>query len=173
MNNEDRNLNSTALHGGTPLKSYIKTILGKVYVTVWDSFENTPVGTILEGDPRQGDESCIVDIWSEEEDFFFRKKNNLHLQTGDVIVYARSNKEPDRTIEQYSDEELKVIINSKFFTLQNALNNTNSTAVLFRLKNLAQELEKSDKLIKVIEARIAEVQAEEFKPLPKTINTEL
>jgi hypothetical protein len=173
MDNQDRNFAITALHGGVPLKSYIKTITGKVYVTVWDSFQNMAVGTILEGDPRKADESCIVDIWSEEEDYFFKSKNKSHLQTGDVIIYKRSTEEPERTVEQYSDDELKVIINSKFFTLQNVLNNTSSTAVLNRIKNLAQEMEKSDKLIKAIEARISEVQAEEFKPLPKSVTTEL
>jgi hypothetical protein len=173
MENQDRNLASGALHGGLPLKSYIKTILGKVYITVWDSFENVPVGMLLEGDPRRGDETSIIDIWSEEEDFFFKNKNKVHLTQGNVIVYQRKNEVKERTVEEYSDEELKTIINSKFFTLQNVLNNTESVAVLFRIKNLAQEMEKSDKLVKAIEARISEVQAEEFKPLPKSINMEL
>lgn len=172
METQDRNLASTAIHGGKPLKSYTKTTLGKVFVTVWDSFENQAVGLILSGDPRKADESCIVDIWSEEEDYYFRSKNKRHLQTGDMIVYTRKEEEAERTVEEYNDDELKAIINSKFFTLQNVLNNTESVAVLFRLKNLAQELEKSDKLIKAIEARISEVQAQEFKPIKPAI-TEL
>lgn len=172
MENSDRNMANSAIHGGKPLTSYVKTILGKVYVTVWDSFENQPVGMILEGDPRKGDESCIVDIWSKEEDFYFKSKNKRHLQTGDVISYERKQEERERTVEEYSDEELSAIVNSKFFTLQNVLNNTESIAVLFRIKGLAQEMEKSDKLIKAIEARISEVQANEFKPI-KTVTTEL
>jgi len=173
MTGNDINLVNSVKHGTTPYKSYIKTILGKVYVTIWDGFENKPVGMLLEGDPRQGDESCIVDVWSVDEDFFFRTKNKLHLTTGDVIVYARKVEERERTVEEYSDEELKEILGSKFFTLQNVLNNTNSVAVLFRIKNLAQEMEKSDKIIKVIEARISEVQAEEFKPLPQSTTMEI
>lgn len=173
MENKDRNFANSAIHGGTPHKSYIKTILGKVFVTIWDSFESKPVGMLLEGDPRKGDENSIIDIWSAEEDFFFRSKNKLHLQTGDIITYVRKTEEKERTIEEYADEELIAIINSKFFTLQNVLNNTSSIAVLFRIKSLASELEKSDKLIKAIEARISEVQAEEFKPLPKVLSTEL
>ncbi len=173
MESQDRNLISSALRGGTPLKSYIKTILGKVYVTVWDSFENKPVGMLLEGDPRRAEESCIIDIWTPEEDYFFKNKNKTHLQTGDVIVYSRKQEEKERTVEEYSDDELKEVISSKFFTFQNVLNNTESIAVLFRIKNLAQEMEKSDKLIKVIDARISEVQAEEFKPLPKSITVEI
>lgn len=173
MDNQDRNLASGAMHGGSPLKSYIKTILGKVYITVWDSFENTAIGMLLEGDPRKADESSIIDIWSEEEDFFFRNKNRIHLSQGNIIAYQRKNEVKERTVEEYSDEELKTIINSKFFTLQNVLNTTESVAVLFRIKNLAQDMEKSDKLVKAIEARISEVQASEFKPLPNTTTMEL
>jgi hypothetical protein len=49
-----------------------------------------------------------------------------------------------------TDEELTQIINSKFFTFNNVLNNTDTVAVLFRILNLARDLEKSDKIIKVI-----------------------
>jgi len=169
MEIQDRNLVSST----KPIKSYIKTILGKVYVTVWDSFENKPTGLLLEGDPRKAEEGCIIDIMNAEEDNFFRKRNANHLREGAVISYARTEAEKERTVEEYSDEELTEIINSKFFTLQNVLNNTDSIPVLFRIKNLAQEQEKSSKLIKVIEARIAEVQAEEFKPLPKSVTVEI
>ena len=173
MNNEDRNLASGAMHSGVPYTSYIKTILGKMFVSVWDSFENRAEGIILQGDPRKKEETSIVDTWSQEEDYYFRNKNKRLMETGQIIAYVRKDEEKERTVEEYSDEELTTIINSKFFTLQNVLNNTNSTAVLFRIKNLAQELEKSDKLMKAIEARISEVQAEEFKPLPKVMTVEL
>jgi hypothetical protein len=165
MDSQDRNLTNSAIHGGKPLKSYIKTTLGKVYVTVWDSFEGGAVGVILEGDPRKEIEGCIVDIWSEEEDFYFKNKNRRHLQTGDVITYNRKYETVEKTIEESSDEELIDILNSKFFTIQSALNSTSSVALLFRMKNLASDIEKSDKIMKTIEARISEVQAEEFKPI--------
>lgn len=167
MENQDRNIASWAIHGGTVLRSYIKTTLGKVYVTVWDSFENKAVGVILEGDPRKQDEGCIVDIWNEEEDYYFKNKNKRHMQTGEMIPFARKQEEREKTIEEFSDAELTEVINSKFFALQNALNSTESVAVLFRIKSLAQELEKSDKLMKAIEARLSEVQANEYKSIPK------
>ena len=172
MESQDRNIVG-AMHGATPTASYIKTILGKVYVAVWDSFENQPIGTILEGDPRKKDESCIVDVWSPDEDFYFRSKNKRNLETGHIISYVRKEEVKERSIEEYSDEELTTIINSKFFTLQSILNSTSTVAVLFRIKNLAHELDKSEKLIRAIEARISELQAEEFKPLPKVTNVEL
>jgi len=167
MDNQDRNIVSGAINGGAPLRSYIKTILGKVFITLWDSFEKQPVGVLLEGDPRKKAETSIVDIWSEEEDFFFHKKNTRHFETGDIIAYVRASDEKERTIEEFSDDELTSIINSKFFALQSTLNSTKSIAVLFRIKTLAQELEKSERLMKAIDSRISEVQAEEFKPSVK------
>lgn len=163
MDAQDKNLTNSALRGGKPYKTYIKTILGKVYITIWDSFENMPVGLLLEGDPRNQDETCMIDVWSEDEDFYFKSKNKRHLQTGDIRVYVRKTEEKDRTIEEFSDDELCELINSKFFTFQNVLNGTNSVAVLFRIKTLAQDLEKSDKIMKAIEARLSEVQTSEFK----------
>lgn len=165
-NQEDRNIINSAMYGGSPLKSYIKTILGKVYVTVWDSFTGGPEGVILFGDPRKGDDTCVVDIWTEEEDYYFRTKNKRHLQTGDVILYTRKTEVKERTVEEFTDEELTEILNKKYFALQNVLNSTTSVAVLFRIRSLAEKLEKSDKIMSAIDGRISEVQAEEYKPVP-------
>jgi len=172
METQDRNIVG-AMHGATPVASYTKTILGKVYVTVWDSFENQPVGLILEGNPRKNDESCIVDTWSPEEDFYFRSKNKRFLETGTIIPKTRKAEVREKTIEEFTDEELQTLINSKFFSLQSALNSTNSIAVIYRIKNLAQDMEKSEKLMKAIDARLSEVQANEFKPLPNSTTVEL
>ena len=176
MNNAERNLVSSALHSGKPLKSYIKKILAKVYVTVWNSFENVPEGILLYGDPKKQEDTAIVDIWSPEEDYYFKLKNKNHLQTGTIIEFVRKDEEPVKTVEAYSDEELEALLNEKFkkfFSLQNLLNETNSVALLFRIKNMAQDQERSDKIIKAIEARIAEVQQSEYKTMPQTIETEL
>jgi len=173
MDIQDRNLVGSTLYSGKPLKSYIKTILGKVYITVWNSFEGIAEGHLLSGDPRHADEGCIVDIWTEEEDYYFRNKNKRHLQTGTIISYSRKESVAARTLEEFSDEELRLEINKKFLAFQNILNSTSSIAVLFRIKNLAGEMEKSEKIVKAIEARIAEVQAEEFKPMPESVVSEL
>jgi hypothetical protein len=172
MDTQDKNIVG-GMHGGKPIGSYIKTTLGKVYVSAWDSFENQPVGIMLEGDPRKKEESSIIDMWSQEENFYFRNKNKVLLQSGDIISYERTDVVKERAIEEFSDDELIAIINSKFFAFQKVLNTTTSVNVLFRIKNLAQDLEKSEKLMKTIDARISEVQAEEYKPLPAVTNVEL
>lgn len=172
METKDLALLQTA-SAGKPMKSYIKTILGKVYVTVWNSFENKAEGVILYGDPRRFDDECIVDIFSPEEDYFFKNKNKTHLQTGNVIEFERKEEAPVKTPETFSDAELTEIINKPFFSIQKLVNDTESTALLFRIKHLAETLEKSEKVMKLIEGRISEVQSKEFSSGPNKVETEL
>ena len=172
MQVEDRNLVGTALHGGAPIKSYKKTTLGKVGVTVWNSFENRAEGLILEGNPDNNDDGCIIDVWTPDEDYYFKSKNKRHLQTGDVIEFKRSSEEPVKEVQQYNDDELLELLEDKFkkfFALQTLLNSTNSIPLLFRIKKVAQDKEKSDKVIKAIEGRISELQALEFTNVPSVV----
>lgn len=176
MEHQDRNIVSSALHGGKPLKSYIKTILGKVYVTVWNSFENMPEGLILYGDPRKSEDTCVIDVWNHDEDYYFRTKNKRHLQAGNLISYERKEETSEKSAEEFSDAELEKLLEDKFkkfFSLQSLLNETDSIALLFRIKRIAEEQERSDKVIKAVEARIAELQAGEYKGIPSVVETEL
>lgn len=165
MDAQDRNQLFSAMHGGKPIRSYIKTILGKVFVQIWDTFTNQPSGLLLHGDPRKRDETSIIDIWSEQEDVFFRRMNRTDLETGIVIEFKRDDAvEPVNKLETSSDDELKSLINSPFLKLQHALNATSSVALLFRLRSLSEEMDKSEKIIRAIDARISEIQAKEFEP---------
>jgi hypothetical protein len=165
----------SAMSGGRPLKTYIKTILGRVYVTVLDMLTGTPTpsGVILTGDPRKKEPETMIDVWSEQEDYFFRQKNKRHFDQGILIEYTRVETPHERTIEEFSDEELKTLINKPFLALQNTLNKTNSVATLYRIEGLAKELEKSTKVISAIESRLSEVQQGEFPTLPQTVESEL
>lgn len=157
---------AASVSGGRPYKAYIKTILGKVIVKYWDNFTNTPSEIILQGDPKRHDETCIIKIWNEREDAYFKSTNKYHFKQGNIRPYEipEDAEVVETPIEQASDDELKLVINSKFFSLQNKLNNINSVAVLFRMKSLAEEMEKSEKITKAIEARISEIQTSEFSP---------
>lgn len=160
-----RNEVYSAMEMDRPFASYIKTILGKVAVTVWDITLEKPVDVILKGNPKRKDEECIVKVWSVKEDAFFKRVNQNHFRKGLIIPLIMEDKPaPEKTIEQATDDELKEIINSRFLALQNKLNKVNSIPVLFRMLGIAQDEEKSDKIIKAIEARISEVQALEYKP---------
>lgn len=162
------------MSGGTPFKSYIKSILGKVKVDYWDNFLEGPAELILVGDPKKKEDSTIIDVWTEGEDLYFRRNNRKTLEAGVILPYVRKEKvEPtERPMEQSSDEELKIIINSKFLSLNNKLNKTESVALLFRMLGLAQEMDKSEKITGAIEARISEVQANQYLPKKKKVEPE-
>lgn len=165
----------SSMVGGKPYKTYIKTILGRVYVTALNMLTGTPSpeGVILDGDPRKKDPNTMIDIWSEQEDYFFRKKNKWHLDQGVLIEYSRVETPRERTIEEFTDEELRVLINKPFLALQATLNKTKSVATLFRIQNIASELEKSEKVMRAIESRLSEVQQESNVVLPSVVESEL
>lgn len=142
---------------GTPVATYKKTILGKVFVTVYDPFTRMPVGTLLEGE--KGSETEMIDVWSDAEDLFFKRNNKKALDTGMVIKVTREEKESPKTIEQYSDDELRAVINVTYLAFQKTLSRITSEAVLFRMLDLVTELEKSEKFLTAIKSKLAEVQA--------------
>jgi hypothetical protein len=149
----------SAMQEGSPVRSFIKTILGKVCIEVLDPFSDQASELLLEGDPKKEDSRCIYDVWTTKQEVFFRNRNKSLISLGVLKEYVRSNAPKPRTLEDSTNDELSEIINSKFFTLEAKLNKINSVAVLFRMISLAHELEKSDKIVKAIEARLAEVQS--------------
>jgi hypothetical protein len=153
------------IQSGKPIATYKKTILGKVFVTVYDPYTRVPVGMLLEGD--KGSDTEYVDVWSEAEDLFFKRNNKKALDVGMVIKVTREDKEAPRTIEQYSDEELKKEINVTYVSFLKTLSKVGSEAVLFRMLDLVAELEKSDKFTTAIKSRLSEVQA---KPTNLAVN---
>jgi hypothetical protein len=156
----------STMNGGKPLKTYKKTIMAQAAINVWDSFTDSPTQIIVKGDPNRNPDSCLIDVWTEKEKVFFERTNRTHFQSGVLISFDRPEVEEvvEKPIEQYTDEELSVVINSKFMSLSNTLNKITSTAVLFRMVSLAKKLEKSEKIIKAIEARASELQASEYLP---------
>ncbi len=154
----------SAMQTGTPHKSYQKTILGKAAVTFWDSFNNIPAYLILEGDPKKTEDGTVVDVWNEMEDVFFHKMNRSHFQSGILREVVRSDAPKEERIEDSTDEQLSELLKGKFFSIQNKLNKIESEAVVSRILNLARDEEKSEKLIKAIEARLTEIQQAEYEP---------
>src|SRR3990172_7387826 len=147
------------MNTNTPYKSYKKVVLAKVYVTVLNSFNGQPEGIILHGNPRNNDDSCIVDMWSEMEDVYFRRANKRHLETGDIREFIRKEViDKPKTFNEFSDDELRVLVNSKFLTLQHAVNKMDSVATVYRLLNIAEEEEKSEKIMAFIKGKLSELQ---------------
>jgi hypothetical protein len=151
----------TAMQTGEPLKGYKKTILGRVFCTVLNPFDGKPEGIILFGNPNSNDPSTMVYVWNNAQDVYFRRINKKALETGTIIECKVPEMVKDIIPEPYAaatDEELDVILKSPYMSLLAALNKCKSDVVLNRFLNRARVLEKSEKIIKVIEGRISETQ---------------
>lgn len=166
----------SAMSGGKVYKTYKKTIPAKLYVTVLNMLTGTPTpeGVMLVGDPRKNDNGAMFDVFSEQEDYFFKKMNKSHFDAGRLVEVSREGEKPrERTIEEFSDEELRTLINKPFLALQSTLNKTSSVATLFRIETIARDLEKSEKVMRAIASRLAEVQEKQLPTVPEAIEEEL
>jgi len=144
-----------------PYASYIKTTLGKVYVKVLNPFTGQPDDLILEG---KNTESCIVDVWDVKGDMYFKKANAYHFEKGFLMPHVRKETIPsdEEIYNTLPEEELTRLLKEKFFVLQSAVNKMTSVAPIFRLLEIAKALEKSDKIIKFLEGKLAELQMKEY-----------
>ena len=150
-----------------PLVTYKKTLLARVYIITLNPFSNEPEGIILEGDPEKNDLGSMIDIWNETQLAFFKRMNKKLLEQGLLLAFDKPENMAEMNIEKYadsSDEELEKILKSPYYSIVSALNATTSEAVIGRFLVLARKLEKSEKIIKVIEARLAELQSVSYKP---------
>jgi hypothetical protein len=153
----------SAMQIGNPYKSYIKTILGKVDVMIWNSFKNEPEGRILQGNPRSNDkDGSIIDVWSEMEDMFLKRMNKRHFEQGTIINYKRSTDPEPKSPNDVTDEELTKFLELRFIAFQHKLEEFTSIAPLFRIKELAVEQERSVKYINYIESVISKMQEKEY-----------
>lgn len=152
------------MNSGSPLKSYIKRSLGKLQVKVWDEFTGTASVALLVGDPRKPDDGCIVDVYSEKEDVFFKKANAKHFQTGDLVEHVRKEKEEteEEKLNRMSSDEMRNLLSKPFLAIQNAVAKFTSVVPLFAMLDVAREMGKSEKITKLIESKIAFLQASEY-----------
>jgi len=147
----------SAMQTGEPFATYRKTILGKVFVNIINPFNGIPEGILLAGDPKN-DESAMVDVWSEKEDLFFHRMNKNHFAQGTLLKIQRERTVEEKTIEQYSDKELAEILSLKYYSLLKVVGEIKTVPVLMRIVEIAREQEKSEKIIKMLEARVSELQ---------------
>jgi hypothetical protein len=143
-----------------PLKTYIKTILGKVYVTVLNPFSGKPEPVELYGQPEASNPKAVLQIWSTKEDLFFNKMNREHLEAGNmkVLSVADATKPAPVSPNAISDGEIVEILNKPFLALKNRLNKFTTVAPVYRFLRAAEEMEKSEKILDSIRARMSELQ---------------
>jgi len=152
------------VEGKEPLKSFIKRCTGKLFVYVLNPFTKEKEGLLLAGDHRKPDESCIYDVYSPEEELFFRRSNRRHFETGDLVDYRRVEKEPteEEKLNRMSEEEMIKLLGERYYTFQNTVDRFTSVTPLFVLLDVANKENKSEKITKVIKAKIAELQTQEY-----------
>jgi hypothetical protein len=145
-----------------PYKSYIKTILGKLYLTVLSPFSNEPEGKILEGHPGRRDENCIYDVWSEREDVFLKRMNKRNFELGFIVEHKRSKEVQEVSPNELTDDEVVELLNGRFLVLQRKVEKMTSVAPVFRLITAAKELEKSEKYVNFLKEKLSELQKKEY-----------
>jgi len=149
-----------AMSEGKPLKRYIKTILGKVYVTTLNPFDGKPQPIQLFGEPKTGNSRAIVAIWSTKEDMFFKEMNKAHFKAGNLRLLDKkeTKKEQPKSVNEISDDEIVDILNKPFLALKNKLNKFTTPAPVYRFLMKAEEMEKSEKISSAIQARLSELE---------------
>lgn len=148
-----------------PLFSYKKTILGIVVIRVLNPFSDIVEEVFLEGNPNKNDSGCFFDVWTEKQNAFFRNANKYHLSNGVVILNERpkqKEKSEEEKLNTMTDDEVVSLVNSKFLKLTNTLNKITSIAQVYRIVMKAEELEKSEKILRVMKARMSELQESEY-----------
>lgn len=142
-----------------PYKTYKKTILGQVFVWVINPFNGNVEGQILRGDPKKNEPNCFIKLWSEKEDVYFKQANAEHFNAGRIIPYTKPMEERKATVNEMTDEEMAAVINAKgFLKLQKVLNDMTSVAPVYRMLQIAEDNEKSEKILDAIRKRMGELQ---------------
>lgn len=147
----------SAMQVGEPVATYKKVTLGKVCVTVLNSFSGRSEGLILKGQP--GEETEMVDVWSDKEDTFFQRMNAELMKRGVVIKVSRQKDSGPKPIEQYTDDELRDVINLQILQFRKLLSEIKSPTVVSRMLAIARAEEKSEKFINGLLAKLSELQS--------------
>lgn len=148
----------SAMKGGEPYKKYIKTILGMVFVTVLNPFSGKPEGVNLRGEPDGANPLTYVEIWSPKEDIFFQRMNKGHFTAGNLRLLSEAVPEAPRSPNDITNDEIDELLGKKFLALKNKLNQFTAVGPVYRLLRRAEELDKSEKIVASIKARLAELE---------------
>jgi hypothetical protein len=155
----------SAMSAEKPYKTYKKTILGKAAVKIFNPLTQKPEELLLQGNPSKNEKGCFVDVWSEQENVFLKRMNERHMREGILIPFDRDKTPVEEEVNKYNvltDDELYGLLNSPFFKLRNALNKMTSQAPVLRLITMAEQEEKSEKILKEIRGRLSELQELEY-----------
>ncbi len=155
-----------AMQDGKPLKRYRKTILGKVCVVVLNPFSGKPEEIILEGNPNKASDldTLTVDIWDIQQDQFFIRFNKNHFNSGTIEEFGVEVVLEQPSPNVISDDEIREALNKPFLALKALLNKFTEVVPVYRTLAIAEELEKSEKILNYIRGRSAELEFGDVTP---------
>lgn len=147
---------------GEPYKRYKKTILGKVFIMYLDPFEKKPAGKLLFGNPRKDEDNCFFETWGPMDDMYFKRSNKKHFEKKLLVEVSPSVKVEEvkvKTVDEMTDEEMVELVNARgFMKLQQAMNRMVSIPTVSRLLEIADQQEKSEKIMMAIRKRLSELE---------------
>lgn len=150
----------SAMQTGVPLVRYQKTIVGGVAVRVINPFTEMPETLILKGN----DKDSYVEIWRDKDLVFFKRFNDEHFKAG-RLKELKTLPEEVRSPNEITDEEIDELLDNKakFFTLKARVEKFTDVAPALRFLNRAREVEKSEKLIRYLEGRVADLELGKYE----------
>lgn len=149
---------------GTPIAVYKKMTLGKVEVSVINPFSGNPQNVLLVGNPNKNHPKCFIEVWSQKEEVYFDRQNANLFKGGYLEKLAEPVKPKRRDLKEkdyskISREYIEELVTAPFMKFKKELNEIDAAAVLYRVKDIAEELERPEKTMNHIRARIVEVQS--------------
>jgi hypothetical protein len=149
-----------------PLTYYIKTIRGRVAVDRISPMSGEQETIILKGDvadPAADLSEAMIALYTEHDLKYFEQANRKSIEQGRIVPHDPEKDELDR-INAITDDELRELVTAKFFTLKAKLSEFTSSIPITRALRIAKEENRPIKTIEVIEARLAELQVEDYVP---------
>jgi hypothetical protein len=129
---------------------------------VLDPYSGKPVPVTLQGIPAANNPKAVVQVWSTKDNQFFKQMNREHLAAGVLKpltpVEEVTRKQEPVSPNTISDEQITEILNKPFLALKNKLNSFTAPAPVYRFERMAEEMEKSEKILEAIRARASELE---------------
>ena len=148
-----------------PMVSYIKTIRGRVAVNRISPMSGEEEVLILNGDIDDPDadlSEAIVPLYTHHDLKYFEQANKRAIEDGRVALHDSDRDELNR-INAITDDAIKELVSGKFFTLKGKLQEFTSPIPVGRILRIAKEENRPVKTIETIEARLAELQTQEYE----------
>lgn len=148
-----------AQQSGEPLRTYRKAITGKVAVRVLNPFSGEPAEAIIYGEPNKAASAELeINLWTPTELKYFETYNRGLIQSGTLVVVSKRSDHPLNTINAQDDDALRDLVTSPFLRLKKVLGEITSETTLQRALVIAEEENRSAKVLGLIKERLADLQ---------------